>query len=83
MSANGTGDYGQARAQLNGIVQADAEKNRVAVHTFDPNASPAEKAAAAGKGRDAVKSERAQNGKANANGSGKSCTLNVYILKLI
>jgi hypothetical protein len=68
-ATNGNGVPQQdAQVQLNGLVQADAEKNRVAVHSFDPNASPAEKAAAAGKGRDAVKSVKAENGKANATG---------------
>ncbi|KAI0336165.1 tricalbin [Cubamyces sp. BRFM 1775] len=39
----------QAQAKVNGIVEQDAAKGRVPVHTFDPNASPEEKAAAAGK----------------------------------
>jgi hypothetical protein len=60
----------QAQAELNGIIQADTDKNRVAVHTFDPNSTPQEKAAAAGKGREAVKSIRAQNGQANGKGIG-------------
>ena len=37
------------QAKVNGIVEHDAAKGRVPVHTFDPDASPEEKAAAAGK----------------------------------
>ena len=40
----------KAQAQVNGILKQDEDKNRVAVHSFDPNATPQEKAAAAGKG---------------------------------
>lgn len=46
----------EAQAEVNSIVQEDAAKNRVAVHTFDPDASPQEKAATAGKNRDQLKS---------------------------
>jgi hypothetical protein len=42
--------------QLDAILKQDAHNNRVPVHTFDPNASPEEKAAAAGKARDQLKS---------------------------
>jgi hypothetical protein len=42
----------EAQAALAGIVQRDAANPRAAVHTFDPDASPEEKAAAAGKGRE-------------------------------
>ncbi|KAI0666337.1 tricalbin [Trametes maxima] len=42
----------QAQAKVNGIIEQDAAKGRVPVHTFDPDASPQEKAAAAGKQRD-------------------------------
>jgi len=38
-----------AQGQANDIVQNDASRGNVAVHSFDPDASPAEKAAAAGK----------------------------------
>jgi hypothetical protein len=41
-------------AHLAGIMHEDQSKG-AAVHTFDPNASPAEKAAAAGKARDQIK----------------------------
>jgi len=41
-----------AQAQVNGIVNDDEAKGRVAVHTFDPESSPQDKAAAAGKGSD-------------------------------
>ncbi|TFK57601.1 tricalbin [Heliocybe sulcata] len=43
-------------AEANDIVQKDADKAGVAVHSFDPDASPEEKAAAAGKARDQLKS---------------------------
>lgn len=46
----------EAQAELNHIVKADVDKNRVAVHTFDPNATPQEKAAAAGQQKDKLKS---------------------------
>jgi hypothetical protein len=39
----------RAHGQANDIVQNDASRGNVAVHSFDPDASPAEKAAAAGK----------------------------------
>jgi hypothetical protein len=40
---------------VTGLVKKDEAKG-MAVHTFDPKASPAEKAAVAGKGRDQIKS---------------------------
>lgn len=52
-----------AEAQVNGIVQEDAAKNRVPVHTFDPNAPPEAKAAAAGKGKDKLKRDGGDEGK--------------------
>ncbi|CAL1696266.1 unnamed protein product [Somion occarium] len=45
-----------AQTEVNGIVQQDAAKDRVAVHTFDPDATPNEKAASAGKNIDQLKS---------------------------
>ena len=42
--------------QLNGLIQQDREKQRVAVHSFDPDATPEQKAAAAGKGRSQLES---------------------------
>jgi hypothetical protein len=45
-----------ANAAVNGIVKQDEAKGRVPVHIFDPEATPKEKAAAAGKGRDQLKS---------------------------
>ncbi|CAE6421986.1 unnamed protein product, partial [Rhizoctonia solani] len=44
-----------AQAEINGINHEDASKGAIP-HTFDPDMSPAEKAAAAGKGRDELKS---------------------------
>lgn len=49
-----------AQAALNNIVAHDAAKNTVPVHTFDPNASPEAKGAAAGKGQDKLKSVNAE-----------------------
>lgn len=47
-----------AQQQVNGIVKQDQDKNRVAVHTFDPDATPEQKAAAAGKGASQLKSAK-------------------------
>ena len=46
----------RAQGQANDIVQNDASRGNVAVHSFDPDASPAEKAAAAGKARNQLTS---------------------------
>ncbi|KAH8120625.1 tricalbin [Phellopilus nigrolimitatus] len=54
MATNGGATNGQAG--LDGIVEHDQEKQSVAVHTFDPDASPAQKGAAAGKGREQISS---------------------------
>ena len=53
-------DDGDGNGTLNGSgvedqLKQDASKGRVAVHTFDPDASPAQKAAAAGKGKEQLK----------------------------
>jgi hypothetical protein len=42
--------------EVKDILKQDADKGRVAVHSFDPTASPAEKGAAAGKAREQLKS---------------------------
>lgn len=55
MSSNGAVANGSGH-QADDILKQDADKGRVAVHTFDADASPAEKGAAAGKGRDKLKS---------------------------
>ncbi|KAG8762146.1 hypothetical protein FRC11_010840 [Ceratobasidium sp. 423] len=55
----------QAQAELNGIKREDISKGAVP-HTFDANMSPAEKAAAAGQGRDELKSLAAQEKKEEA-----------------
>ncbi|KAG6910551.1 hypothetical protein DXG01_009501 [Tephrocybe rancida] len=47
------GSVGQA--EVNGLLKQDADAG-ARVHTFDPSASPEEKGAAAGKGRDQLKS---------------------------
>ncbi|KAG9088467.1 hypothetical protein FS749_002138 [Ceratobasidium sp. UAMH 11750] len=54
-----------AHAELNGIQKQDAAKGAI-VHTFDPNMSPAEKAAAAGKARTELQSNKAQERKEEA-----------------
>ncbi|KAJ3718444.1 C2 domain-containing protein [Lentinula raphanica] len=51
MPGDGNGTANGAEDQL----KYDAAKGRVAVHTFDPDASPAQKAAAAGKAKDQLK----------------------------
>ncbi|EJD04407.1 tricalbin [Fomitiporia mediterranea MF3/22] len=55
MATNG-GTNGQP--QLNGIIAQDKEKQNVAVHSFDPDATPEQKAAAAGKGRNQIESSK-------------------------
>jgi hypothetical protein len=56
-----------AQAEINGINHEDASKGAIP-HTFDPDMSPAEKAAAAGKGRDELKSLGIQEKKEEARG---------------
>lgn len=63
MATNGGAING--KAELGHILQQDADQGRVAVHSFDPNASPSEKGAAAGKARDALKPINAQEGAGN------------------
>ena len=46
----------RAHSQANDIVQNDASRGNVPVHTFNPDASPAQKGAAAGKARDQLTS---------------------------
>ncbi|KAK7694283.1 hypothetical protein QCA50_001464 [Cerrena zonata] len=53
-----------AQAQVNDIVQQDAAKNRVAVHTFNAESTPQQKAASAAKNEDQLKSIT-QNGDAS------------------
>lgn len=53
-SSNGALDP-HSQAQLNGIKHQDEAKGAV-VHSFDPDATPQQKAAAAGKGRDQLQS---------------------------
>ena len=48
-SVDGTAVPANVQAKVNGIVEQDAAKGRVPVHTFDPDASPESKAADAGK----------------------------------
>ncbi|EKM83486.1 hypothetical protein AGABI1DRAFT_88463 [Agaricus bisporus var. burnettii JB137-S8] len=43
-------------SQLDAVLKQDADQKKAPVHTFDPNASPQEKAAAAGKARTQVQS---------------------------
>lgn len=44
------------QAQVSDLLKLDADKGRVAVHSFDSAASPAEKGAIAGQARDQLKS---------------------------
>ncbi|TFY64762.1 hypothetical protein EVG20_g5845 [Dentipellis fragilis] len=52
---NGTASHAQAEVAT--ILQQDAAKSNAPVHTFDPDSTPQEKAASAGKGRDQLKSK--------------------------
>lgn len=65
MSSNGVvpanGNANQ-QAAVNGLLERDSNNGRVAVHQFDPDATPAEKAASAGKSRDKLKSANDQPG---------------------
>lgn len=51
-SVDGTSIPASAQAKVNGILEQDAARSRVPVHTFDPDASPEAKAASAGKETD-------------------------------
>lgn len=57
--------------EVDGILKRDEAKGG-AVHSFDPEATPAEKAAAAGKARDQVKSIRKQGGEHGGTGESRS-----------
>lgn len=58
-----------AHSQANDILQRDAARGNVAVHSFDPDASPAEKAATAGKAKSQLSS--AIPGKSSDGGRGR------------
>ena len=61
--------------QLNGLLAQDREKQSVAVHSFDPDATPAQKAAAAGKGRSQLTN---RNSKDDSPGGKGECALRFY-----
>ena len=46
----------RAHSQANDILQNDAARGNVAIHSFNPDASPAEKAAVAGQARSQLSS---------------------------
>ncbi|KAE9395950.1 hypothetical protein BT96DRAFT_958377 [Gymnopus androsaceus JB14] len=54
MAGDGNGAVNGANG-VEDVFKQDKDKGRVAVHTFDPDASPAQKAAAAGKGKEQLK----------------------------
>lgn len=58
-ASNGGAKEPTGEETVNGLLKKDEAKG-AAVHSFDPNATPAEKAAAAGKGRDQLKSVKNQ-----------------------
>ncbi|KAJ7124724.1 C2 domain-containing protein [Mycena crocata] len=60
MATNGSAN-GDPQQQADSIMQ-DSAKGRVAVHSFDPEASPSQKGAAAGKARDQLKSVKDDSG---------------------
>lgn len=62
MASNGSPITNGDSPQSNGLTANDQAQGRVAVHSFNPDASPSEKGAAAGKGRDQLKSANAQPG---------------------
>ncbi|RPD58353.1 tricalbin [Lentinus tigrinus ALCF2SS1-6] len=57
-SVDGASVPPNVQAKVNGIVEQDAAKGRVPVHTFDPDASPESKAADAGKQKQNLGIER-------------------------
>ena len=59
----------EAQAQLNGFIAEEASKTAVPVHTFNPDATPQEKAAVAEKGKDKLDSVK-ENDDAGAGGKG-------------
>lgn len=52
----------QARAEVNGTLPSEEQSSRVAAYSFNPDAPPQEKAAAAGKGAEQLKSVQDQPG---------------------
>lgn len=67
-----------SQAQLNGVLAHDSAQNNVPVHTFNPDASPEEKGAAAGQGKDKLKSAKEQeNG-----GAGEKGVLHILLSQL-
>ncbi len=64
---NGPPSTVQAYAQAHDILQKDAARGNIPVHSFNPDASPAEKAAAAGKARTQLNSTITP----NSNGGGR------------
>ncbi|KAI9462339.1 tricalbin [Lactarius psammicola] len=71
---NGPSSTIRARSQANDIVQKDAARGNVAVHSFNPDASPAEKAAAAGKARSQLNSTTTASPE-KSNGGGREATV--------
>ncbi|KAI0067953.1 tricalbin [Artomyces pyxidatus] len=59
LPANGALPGAQAQEKANNMLKDDAARRNIAVHTFDPDASPEQKAASAGKARDQLKSKTA------------------------
>ena len=64
MAATNGGGTGQP--ELNGIIQQDKEKQSVAVYSFDPDATPEQKAAAAGKKKDRISTSNLGSGSSSA-----------------
>lgn len=70
MATNG-GIATNPQQQLNGILNQDREKQSVAVHTFNPDSTPEQKAASAGKGSNQLKS--VQDKGDESGGKGEPC----------
>ena len=76
---NGSSSTIRAHAQANDILQKDAARGNVAVHSFDPDASPAAKAAAAGKAGPQLKSATATASPENSTGGGRGMSISYGI----
>ena len=71
-----TSGEAQAYAQLDGVIAKDQEKQRVPVHTFDPDAPPEEKASKAGKAGNKLDAPSGGNG---PGGKGEFGTLHPHL----
>lgn len=80
---NGPSSTIRAHSQANDILQKDAAKGNVSVHSFDPDASPAQKAAAAGKARPQPSSAITAASPEKSNGGGREVDVDTGDASLI